>query len=46
MDRRGDRDPLWNIANDYVVNMDLVENNIGKKITKVNIVLITNTRTG
>ena len=38
MDRRGDRDPrLWNIANDYVVNMDLVENNIGKKITKVNI---------
>ena len=38
MDRRGDRDPrLWNIANDYVVNMDLVENNIGKRITKVNI---------
>ena len=38
MDRRGDREPrLWNIANDYVVNMDLVENNIGKKITKVNI---------
>jgi len=38
MDRRGDRDPrLWNIANDYVVNMDLVENNIGKKITKVQI---------
>jgi len=25
MDRRGNRDPrLWNIANDYVVNMDLV----------------------
>ena len=38
MDRRGSRDPrLWNIANDYVVNMDLVENNIGKKITKVQI---------
>ena len=38
MDRRGNRDPrLWNIANDYVVNMDLVENNIGKKITKVQI---------
>jgi len=38
MGRRGDRDPrLWNIANDYVVNMDLVENNIGKKITKVQI---------
>ena len=38
MDRRGNRDPrLWNIANDYVVNMDLVENNIGKRITKVNI---------
>jgi predicted metal-dependent peptidase len=38
MDRRGDREPrLWNIANDYVVNMDLVENNIGKKIEKVQI---------
>jgi len=38
MGRRGTRDPrLWNIANDYVVNMDLVENNIGKKITKVQI---------
>jgi predicted metal-dependent peptidase len=38
MGRRGTRDPrLWNIANDYVVNMDLVENNIGKRITKVNI---------
>ena len=38
MGRRGDRDPrLWNIANDYVVNMDLIENNIGKKITKVQI---------
>lgn len=38
MGRRGNRDPrLWNIANDYVVNMDLVENNIGKKITKVQI---------
>ena len=38
MDRRGSRDPrLWNIANDYVVNMDLVENSIGKRITSVNI---------
>ena len=38
MDRRGDRDArLWNIANDYVVNMDCVENNIGKRITSVNI---------
>ncbi len=38
MDRRGDREPrLWNIANDYIVNMDLVENNIGRKIDKVNI---------
>ena len=38
MDRRGDRE-FWNIANDYVVNMDLVENNIGKRITKADIAL-------
>tara|TARA_B100000963_G_scaffold84691_1_gene72289 strand:- start:4863 stop:6089 length:1227 start_codon:yes stop_codon:yes gene_type:complete len=38
MDRRGDKDArLWNIACDYIVNMDLVENNIGKRITKVQI---------
>jgi predicted metal-dependent peptidase len=36
--RRGDRNPmLWNIANDYVVNMDLVEGNVGEKITLVEI---------
>ena len=36
--RRGDKQPLlWNIANDYVVNMDLVEGNVGKKIALVDI---------
>lgn len=36
--RRGDRHPtLWNIANDYVVNMDLVEGNVGEKISLVEI---------
>ena len=36
--RRGDKNPLlWNIANDYVVNMDLVEGNVGKKIALVDI---------
>ena len=36
--RRGDKQPLlWNIANDYVVNMDLVEGNVGKKIQLVDI---------
>ena len=36
--RRGSKDPmLWNIANDYVVNMDLVEANVGEKITLVDI---------
>ena len=36
--RRGDKQPLlWNIANDYVVNMDLVEGNVGKKISLVDI---------
>ena len=34
--RRGDRDPqLWNIANDYCVNGDLVKHNVGEKITSV-----------
>lgn len=38
MGRRGDRDPqLWNIADDYCVNSDLIENKIGDKITKVGI---------
>jgi predicted metal-dependent peptidase len=36
--RRGNRHPvLWNIANDYVVNMDLVEGKIGDKIKLVDI---------
>ena len=36
--RRGDKNPmLWNIANDYVVNMDLVEGNVGEKIKLVDI---------
>jgi predicted metal-dependent peptidase len=36
--RRGNRDPmLWNIANDYVVNSDLIEQNVGDKITLVEI---------
>jgi len=34
--RRGDRDPqIWNIANDYCVNADLVKHNVGEKITSV-----------
>ena len=34
--RRGDRDPLiWNIANDFVVNSTLVEENVGELITTV-----------
>lgn len=34
--RRGDRHPeLWNIANDYCVNGDLVKHNIGTLITSV-----------
>jgi predicted metal-dependent peptidase len=34
--RRGDRDPqIWNIANDYCVNADLVEHRVGEKITTV-----------
>jgi len=36
--RRGERDPmLWNIANDYIVNGDLIEGNVGEKITLVEI---------
>jgi predicted metal-dependent peptidase len=36
--RRGDKNPLlWNIANDYVVNMDLVEGNVGSQIKLVDI---------
>jgi predicted metal-dependent peptidase len=34
--RRGERDPqLWNIANDFAVNGDLVKHNVGEKITSV-----------
>jgi predicted metal-dependent peptidase len=34
--RRGSRDPqLWNVANDYAVNADLVKHNVGEKITSV-----------
>lgn len=34
--RRGERDPqLWNIANDFCVNQDLKEHNVGEFITTV-----------
>jgi predicted metal-dependent peptidase len=34
--RRGDRDPqLFNIANDYCVNADLIKHKVGEKITSV-----------
>lgn len=34
--RRGDRDPqLFNIANDYCVNADLIKHKVGEKITTV-----------
>ena len=34
--RRGDRDPqMWNIANDFCVNADLIEHRVGEKITTV-----------
>ena len=34
--RRGDRDPqIWNIANDYCVNSDLVKHRVGDMITTV-----------
>ena len=37
-DRRGNRDPrLWNIANDYVINADLIDANIGDEIKIVQI---------
>lgn len=40
MERRGNRDPkLFNIAADYCVNADLVEQRIGEKITTVPILL-------
>lgn len=36
MGRRGNREPrLWNIADDYCVNSDLIEYRIGEKINKV-----------
>lgn len=36
MGRRGDREPrLWNIADDYCVNSDLIQYRIGEKINKV-----------
>jgi len=36
--RRDNREPqLWNIANDYCVNTDLVDHNIGRKITTIEI---------
>jgi len=38
MGRRQDRNPqMWNIANDYCVNADLVDHNIGRKITTIDI---------
>jgi predicted metal-dependent peptidase len=34
--RRGERNPqIWNIANDFCVNADLVEHKVGEKITTV-----------
>lgn len=42
MGRRGDRDPrLWNIADDYCVNADLIEHKVGDRITKVPILFNT-----
>ena len=36
--RRGDRHPvLWNIANDYVINADLIDGNVGDQIKLVEI---------
>lgn len=36
MGRRGDRDPkVWNIADDFCVNSDLIDQRIGEKITVV-----------
>jgi len=37
-DRRGDRHPvLWNIANDYVINADLIDGRVGEEIKLVQI---------
>ena len=37
-DRRGDRNPmLWNIANDYVINADLIDGRVGEQIKLVEI---------
>ena len=34
--RRGERDPkIWNIANDFCVNADLIKHGVGEKITTV-----------
>ena len=45
MGRRGDREPrVWNMANDYLVNDMLVENNVGKRITAVPILYDTKYR--
>jgi predicted metal-dependent peptidase len=36
MGRRGDRDPkVWNIADDFCVNSDLIDQRVGEKITVV-----------
>lgn len=36
MDRRGDRDSrIWNVADDYAVNADLIRHKIGEMITSV-----------
>lgn len=36
MDRRYDRDPkIWNIADDFCVNADLIQQKVGERITKV-----------
>jgi predicted metal-dependent peptidase len=38
VNRRGDRDPrLWNVANDYVINADLIDAKIGEEIKLVKI---------
>lgn len=42
MGRRGDREPrLWNIADDYCVNADLIEHKVGERISKVPILFNT-----
>ena len=36
MGRRGERDPqIWNIADDFCVNADLIKHRVGEKITTV-----------